>query len=145
MGIMTEEGFRFYQLLRDDPRYSLEAYQLVQDALGYAQKVLLLGDSDSREFDLDDDAAEHHLTGQQLCRAVKLYAQDQYGYMARLVLRSMGLDSTDAIGDVVYNLINIGCMKKSKRDKREHFSNVFDFEDEFITNFDFQQSLIQND
>ena len=84
---------------------------------------------------------ERHLTGQQLCEAIRVYALNQFGYMAKVVLRSWGVDKTDCFGDIVYNMIEIGLMKKSERDSKSHFDGVFDFEEEFDTNFDICQSI----
>jgi uncharacterized repeat protein (TIGR04138 family) len=51
--------------------------------------------------------------------------------LARSVLASWGLRTTSDIGEVVFKLIRVGQLKKSKRDKREDFDNVFDFDEAF--------------
>ena len=79
---------------------------------------------------------ERHLTGQDLCEAVRQFSIQEYGYMARVVLKSWGLESTGDIGNIVYNLIDIGRMKKSENDRRDHFDNVFDFENAFEKEFE---------
>jgi len=55
--------------------------------------------------------------------------------MAAVVLKSWGVESTSDFGEIVYNLIRIGYMKKSESDRREHFDNVFDFDDAFQRQF----------
>lgn len=138
---MSEPTHPFLQLLRDDPRYKIEAYQFVRDALSYAQEVLELGVeqptllSQSEEEDADCPRVEAHLTGQQLCEAIRLYSQEQFGLMARTVLKNWGIERTGDFGDIVYNLIDIGLMKKSKSDRREDFDDVYDFESAFTTEF----------
>jgi uncharacterized repeat protein (TIGR04138 family) len=47
------------------------------------------------------------------------------------VLNRWGLRSTSDFGEVVYNLIRIGEMKKSKTDRREDFDNVYNFDEAF--------------
>ncbi len=122
------------QLLRDDPRYKIDAYQFVRDGLSYAQEVLELGGAESTELtpdELEDETqprVEAHLTGQQLCEAIRQYALEQYGLMAKTVLNSWGIHSTSDFGEIVYNLIEIGLMKKSKQDRREDFDNVYEFD-----------------
>ena len=122
------------QLLRDDPRYKIDAYQFVRDALSYAQDVLEMGGSqptDLTQDELEDETqprVEAHLTGQQLCVAIRQYALEQYGLMAKTVLNSWGIHSTSDFGEIVYNLIEIGLMKKSKHDRREDFDGVYEFE-----------------
>jgi uncharacterized repeat protein (TIGR04138 family) len=71
---------------------------------------------------------EKHLTGQQLCEAIRLYALEQYGYMAKTVLNSWGVHNTGDFGEIVFNLIRIKQMKKTREDRREDFNDVFDFE-----------------
>ena len=79
--------------------------------------------------------AERHLTGQQLCEAVRQYAIEQYGLMAKAVLASWGVHNTGDIGNIVFNLIEIGQMRKTKQDTREDFENVFDFDAAFVREF----------
>ena len=70
---------------------------------------------------------EPHLTGQELCGAIRLYAQELYGLMAKVVVNSWGVTSTSDFGEIVYKLIEIGEMTKSDRDQREDFDDVYDF------------------
>ncbi|MFW6171745.1 MAG: Minf_1886 family protein, partial [Planctomycetota bacterium] len=62
-------------------------------------------------------------------------ALEQFGLMARVVLNSWGIRSTGDVGEIVYNLIGIGMMKKSPSDRREDFEDVFDFEEAFEREF----------
>ena len=121
------------ELLDRDQRYTLDAYQFVREALAYAQEVLRMPAQPG------EPAAEtegHHLTGQQLCEAIRLYALEQFGYMAKTVLGTWGIHNTGDFGEIVYNLIQIKQMKKSKSDKREDFDDVYDFENAFLPVFE---------
>ena len=71
---------------------------------------------------------ERHLTGQQLCESIRLYAINQFGYMARVVLKNWGIMETSDFGDIVYNMIDVGIMKKSPLDHRNHFDSVYTFD-----------------
>ncbi|WP_164100979.1 Minf_1886 family protein [Candidatus Laterigemmans baculatus] len=119
------------RLLRRDTRYKLEAYVFVRDALAYAHRTMAVDPSAGPE---EEDA--RHLSGQQLCEACRLYALDQFGYLARIVLASWGLKSTSDFGEVVYNLIEIKHMRKSDTDRREDFDNVYAFEEAFEPKFE---------
>lgn len=121
------------QLLERDSRYTLEAYQFIREALAYAQDEL--GMVKPISSDEEEPPADAHLTGQQLCEAVRLLALEQFGLMARVVLNSWGIRSTGDFGEIVYNLIGIGMMKKSPADRREDFDDVFDFEEAFDRGF----------
>jgi len=98
--------------------------------------------SDSVSKDLGDDAddeqlPERHVTGQELCEAMRLYAHDQYGYLAKSVLNHWGILSTGDFGEIVFNLIEIEQMRKTPNDCREDFNNVFDFDEGFRHSFQF--------
>lgn len=122
-------------LLESDRRYRLEAYQFVQDSLLFAQRVMRMGNERMTE-DASHQAGggpllENHLTGQELCAALRLRAIDQFGYLAKEVLNGWGVRSTSDFGEIVYNLIQAKCFKKSKSDRREDFDAVYDFEEAF--------------
>lgn len=128
------------ELLRRDTRYEFEAYVFVFDALRFGQDKMGLGkpsDEDEDDFDLDaeldedDDEPERHVTGQELCWAIRQYALDQYGLLARNVLSHWGIKTTGDFGEIVFNLIDIGQMRKTEQDRREDFDDVFDFQEAF--------------
>jgi len=119
-------------LLEQDKRYKLDAYQFVRDALDYAQSVIQMPTQDTGE---SSPSVERHITGQQLCEAIRLYAVEQYGLLAKAVLNSWGIHNTGDFGEIVYNLIRIKQMKKSKTDRREDFDNVYEFDGAFEPDF----------
>lgn len=129
------------QLLREDPRYQLEAYQFVREALTYAQEKISgrqaaqRGDPQGESDVFSATEEERHLTGQQLCEAIRRYALEQFGYMAQVVLRNWGVTTTSDFGEIVYNLIRIGFMKKSDSDRREDFNDVYNFDQAFREQF----------
>jgi len=129
---MNEFTHPLVDLLQRDPRYPLEAYQFVRESLSYAQDVLDSGGV----VQADDEDAEQHLTGQQLCRAFRSLAQEQFGLMARTVLNTWGVHSTNDIGEIVYNLIDIGVMRHSPHDRREDFDEVYVFSEAFDQGFE---------
>ncbi len=49
-----------------------------------------------------------------MCEAIRLYALEQYGYMAKTVLNSWGVHNTGDFGEIVFNLIRIEQMKKTQ-------------------------------
>jgi uncharacterized repeat protein (TIGR04138 family) len=89
--------------------------------LRYAQEVLGLGAGRSKK-------GMRHVTGQDLCHAMRQLAHEQYGMLAKLVLNSWGIHTTSDFGEIVYNLIKIGEMSKSRDDRRADFDDVYDFE-----------------
>ena len=119
------------ELLRRDSRYRAEAYIFVFDALRYGQENMGLGAPPEESTEPNDDEAQRHVTGQELCYAIQSYAIDQYGLMARSVLEHWGVGATSDFGEIVFNLIEIGPMRKTEHDRREDFDNVFEFEEAF--------------
>jgi uncharacterized repeat protein (TIGR04138 family) len=120
------------KLLQQDRRYKIDAYAFVFEALNYAHTQLGMGTERPAESEEEPEEGaretERHLTGRQLCEAIREYALEQYGYMAKSVLNSWGVTSTSDFGEIVFSLIGIGQMRKTPEDKREDFDDVFDFE-----------------
>jgi uncharacterized repeat protein (TIGR04138 family) len=123
-------------VLKRDPRYRAEAYEFVREALGYAQDYLQMGPPAAwREEEEEEPGRERHLTGQELCEAIRQYVTAEYGFMAKAVLNSWGIRCTSDFGEIVYNLIEVGLMKKSESDRREDFDDVFDFDEALCRQF----------
>ena len=140
---MTDPQRALIELAKEDERYELDAYLFVREALSYAQGVLRMGDDKKAEdvasiLDMGKEAEheEQHLTGQQLCEAIRRYGLEQYGYLAQVVLNRWGVTTTGDFGEIVYGMIHIGLMKKSTSDRREDFDNVYDFDEGFRKSFD---------
>lgn len=131
---MKQPQHPLIKMLQDDPRYPLAAYEFVREALTYAQKNVRTSTATKGAQGARTDE-DRHLTGQQLCEAIRRFALEQFGYMALTVFRSWGIRRTSDFGDIVYNLIAIGEMKKSKKDRREDFNDVYDFEHVFRNDF----------
>ena len=131
---MSQSPHVIIELLKEDPRYKLDAYYFVREALSFAQDQLSMGEPG--EFNEEMGARERHLTGQQLCEAIRQFAIDQYGFMALTVLRSWGINKTGDFGEIVYNMIRAELMKKSDNDRREDFNDVYDFEEVFRDEFE---------
>lgn len=122
-------------LLAEDERFKIEAYQFIRESLQYAHENFSL--DDVTEPTSGDKPTPRHVTGQQLCEACRLYAREQYGYLAKIVLANWGIHETSDFGELVYNLIRIEQMRKSDTDRREDFDDVYSFEDAFEPEFEF--------
>jgi len=146
---MPEPKDLLSDLLRTDPRYRPEAYAFVFDALKYAHDELGMGQPvpsesggktkkespDESETEGESEAPQRHLTGQELCEAIRQYALDQFGYMAKCVLNNWGVQATHDFGEIVFNLIKIGYMRKTKQDRLQDFDDVYDFDLELRQKF----------
>ena len=140
---MLDPSHPIAQLLQEDKRYAFEAYVFVFEALRYAQDELGLGAEVVSESEEEETSSEgerssrpqRHLTGQELCEAIRLFALEQYGYMAKCVLNQWGVQSTGDFGEIVFNLIRIGEMRKTENDRREDFDDVYDFDEGLVKQF----------
>ncbi len=130
-----------FEIVENDSRYPMEAYQFVREALVYASDNMQLQLQEFERFTEDDGpVVERHFTGQQLCEAIRRYAINQFGYMAKVVLRNWNIDSTSCFGDLVYNMIEAEMMKKSENDQRKDFNDVYEFDDVFETDLEINAS-----
>lgn len=138
---MTSPQKAFLDLLQQDHRYRPEAYQFVWEALNFAQEELKMGTLRASEVGagseepVEPQKEECHVSGQQLCEAIRQYALRQYGLMAKTVLNSWGVFRTGDFGELVFNLIRIGHMRKTNEDRREDFDEAYDFETAFEQEF----------
>ena len=131
---MLDPSHPITQLLEEDRRYPLEAYVFIFEALNYAQNVLEMGAEGPSEppepsaKKTEEQPLERHVSGQELCEAIRRYALDQYGLMAKTVLNNWGIHNTGDFGEIVFNLIRVGQMRKTPSDTRIDFDNVYDFD-----------------
>jgi uncharacterized repeat protein (TIGR04138 family) len=136
---MLDPNHPIAELLKTDRRYTFDAYAFLFEALHYAQTVLQMGAEHPTEpADEADDAppGQHrHVSGQELCEAIRRFALEQYGYMAKTVLNSWGIRATSDFGQIVFNLIRIGQMRKTPNDAQVDFDNIYDFDVAFRQQF----------
>jgi uncharacterized repeat protein (TIGR04138 family) len=127
---MSDPSHPIVELLREDPRYAFDAYVFVLESLNYAQNALGMGQEVASEESQGsrDEPPQQHVTGQQLCEAIRQFALEQYGYMAKDVLASWGIHKTSDFGEIVFNMIRIGQMRKTPDDRREDFDDLYDFD-----------------
>ena len=147
---VVDPSHPLFQLLQRDRRYTLDAYLFVLEALTFAQESLGLGEEPKAD-EVDPPPApvekksgkgkkrqaERHVSGQQLCESARLYALQQYGYLAPTVLGTWGIRATDDLGEIVFNMIDIGQMRKTRSDKREDFHDVYAFSEAFTRDLAF--------
>ncbi len=141
---MLDPAHPLAELLKEDQRYAFESYVFVFEALGYAQNVLKMGTESPSEPSEpsaepqegeEETSTERHVSGQELCEAIRHFALAQFGYMAKTVLNNCGINKTGDFGEIVFNLIRIGQMRKTPHDRRKDFEDVYDFDAAFREDF----------
>lgn len=116
------------QICKEDSRYDRKAYDFVRLGLEHTVK-------DLRKRDAVRAERSRHVTGPELLDGVRVYALEQFGPLAKTVLNAWGVQSCRDIGEIVFNLIEYNVFSKTDNDRREDFSDVYDFEDAFVKPF----------
>jgi uncharacterized repeat protein (TIGR04138 family) len=111
------------ELILEDARYPLAAFGFLHDALGKAVADVHGQDTPPEQ--------SRHVSGQQLCFALRDLAVERWGMLARTVLDRWNIHQTLDFGNMVYLLIEHGYMNKTEEDSIEDFRDVFDFEEAF--------------
>jgi uncharacterized repeat protein (TIGR04138 family) len=104
--------------------YPLEAFHFVQQGLAFAVDHI-------HGRNVPAEPEERHISGQQLCEALREFALSKWGMLARTVLTRWQITSTMDFGRIVFALIDAGHMQKTDRDTVEDFRNVYDFKSAF--------------
>lgn len=99
-----------------DLRYQKDAYEFVMEALNYTQ----------RKFH-----RPKHVSGDQLLRGFKVLLLQKFGPLSMTVLQHWGINTTEDIGHIVFNLVENKILNKTEEDSLEHFRDGYDFEEVF--------------
>jgi uncharacterized repeat protein (TIGR04138 family) len=116
------------QICKEDSRYDRRAYDFVRLGLEHTVKDLRKKDSARAE-------RSRHVSGPELLDGLRAYALEQFGPLAKTVLNTWGIESCRDIGNVVFNLIEYNVFSKTDNDRREDFSDVYDFDEAFVKPF----------
>ena len=76
-----------------------------------------------------------HVSGAELCWGLRDYALKRWGMLARVVLESWNVKSTDDFGRIVFGFIDLDLMQKQDGDRIEDFEKVFLFDEAFRVPF----------
>jgi uncharacterized repeat protein (TIGR04138 family) len=118
------------QVVREIGDYPLEGFEFV--AAGVTYTVSKIHRSKKCKPD------QRHVTGAQLCDGLRELAVQQWGYLARTVLRRWNIQSTADFGRIVFALVDNGFLQKTEQDRIEDFRDVFDFEQAFERGYQFE-------
>ncbi len=105
-----------------DRRYARNAYYFVLDALDYTIEDL------GRHREVGEG---RHVGGREVLEGSRELAATEFGPMAEIVFERWGIHRTEDIGEVVFNLIEIGLLSRRPEDTRLDFMNGFDFRHAF--------------
>ena len=109
------------ELLKGRP-YQPSAYRFVLRAL---------------EFTIARLERRRHVTGPELLAGIRDMAKDRYGPMAADVFRSWGVRTTFDFGEIVFDLVEWGVLRKRDEDSKEDFRDCFEFDTTFEKDYNF--------
>ena len=100
--------------------YDAEAFYFLREGLDRAVRKAAAEDPERR-----------HVSGRELCEALRDYALSEFGPLALLVLTQWGVYETADFGRMVFALVNEGVFGKNPGDKPSDFDDVYDFGETF--------------
>jgi len=112
-------------ILKRDKRFDAQAYMFLKEALDFTLKRIAEG----------NHGQARHVTGRELLEGFRDLALDQFGPMASTLMREWGVRKCLDVGDMVFHLIEEQVFGRQDSDRREDFSEVFDFEESLIRPF----------
>ena len=113
---------KFKKLKNLSERYQPEAYFFVLEAL---------------DFTVNRLPKRRHVSGQELSEGIRDFGLKKFGPLARNVFEHWGLQESLDFGRLVFDLIDVGLLRKQEEDSLEDFANRFDFKTAFDRTYDF--------
>ncbi len=117
-------------VISQDGRYSPAAFAFLREGLSKAVKDV--------HGQVEKPGVQRHVSGQQLCQALRDLAIERWGLLARTVLARWNVHATLDFGQMVYLLIEHNYMRKTDEDSLEDFRDVFRFEQAFCGSYEFE-------
>jgi len=118
--MLDEREEKIYQICETDEQYKAQAFFFIYLVLG---RCRMMNDK------------KGHVTGKELLAAFSDEARAQYGPMALSVLNHLGFASTLDVGKLVFLMVENGLLSRTESDTLDDFKNVYDFDEEFVTNY----------
>lgn len=108
------------EIISHDSRYNLDAYMFVREGLDFTVELL---------------NKPRHVSGPELLEGIRQYALQEFGPLSKRVFLEWGVQSCTDIGNIVFNLVDIGLLGKTEDDRLEDFELGYDFNEAFSSPF----------
>jgi uncharacterized repeat protein (TIGR04138 family) len=132
LGLKFMQDLEFSEIVglicKEDTRFDRKAYNFVRQALDHTVKEL-------KRKNPERTGKSQHVTGAELLLGIRAHALEQFGPLTKTVLNSWGITRCADFGDIVFNLIEYNVFSKTDSDRREDFSNLYDFDEAFVKPF----------
>ena len=123
---MSSLNKKLLAVVRNDPRYTYEAYEFVFQGIDHTLKSLGRALPDEST---DPNDSSFHVSGRQLVEGMCAFARQEFGLMAPAVFRMWGVRRSDDFGEIVFNLIEAELMSRTAEDSRADFHDLFDLDE----------------
>ena len=112
------------EVTRRDARYHRDAYHFLREALDYTQ-------ARHRRVRRPGRDEEAHVSAAELLEGIRAFAIHQYGPMAKFLFQEWGVFTCEDFGEIVFNMIRCGILRKTEEDRLEDFRDRYTFYDAF--------------
>ena len=103
-----------------------QAYLFTTDALSEAQSAC------GRDHKSETGG---HVSARELLDGIRALGLRRFGMMATTVFRHWGISTTADIGRIVFEMIELGDMKKTENEVFEDFVDIYSFDEVFIRDY----------
>lgn len=126
--MQSEEEYRerVAQIVTEDSRYAVAAYDFVRAAVSFTGKKLERGAGPGKR---------RHISGQELLEGIREMALNEFGPLTLDVLEEWGLKRAADFGNIVFNLVNHNLLGASEEDSPDDFADGYDFTEAFLKPF----------
>jgi uncharacterized repeat protein (TIGR04138 family) len=109
------------KLREENPKYAPAAYHFIRRALDFSLRKLKRQDADRPA----------HVSGKELLEGFRDLALEEYGPLAKTVLEDWGITRCAAVGEIVFQRVNLGVLGKNDSDKIDDFEELWSFAEAF--------------
>jgi uncharacterized repeat protein (TIGR04138 family) len=115
--------------------YPREAFDFIRRGLSYTMEKV--------HGSVAVPGGSRHVSGQQLCHGLREFSLAHWGMLSCPVLHRWNIHSTEDFGKIVFMLIEIGELAKTKNDVLDDFRDVYSFAEAFGSDYRLNQQLIR--
>ena len=112
--LRTQFRPKLEELIAKNPRFTVASYEFIYAALSRAVN----------EIEPDEQSRGRHANAAELTRACEQQARQVWGDNARAHAKSLGFSSASDIRDIVFYLVDNGCLGRRKDDNRADFDGL---------------------
>ncbi|MHC4994360.1 MAG: Minf_1886 family protein, partial [Planctomycetota bacterium] len=119
---MEEQEPKSLKQIAEGTKYPVDAFHFLRRGLDHTVHGVHQNPEQMSE-------QERHVSGQQLSEGLRDFAIQQYGPLARTVLRRWNINRTEDFGHIVFAMVEGGLMQATEEDSVTDFDSIYDLDD----------------